>query len=53
MEPQNGEEKEQAIGKWKALHDMCSLLSISAAFEDCSEGSTYDLGKYRYLHSAL
>lgn len=40
-----GKEKDQGNATWKSLHYMCSLLAISAAFEDCGEGSGYDLGE--------
>jgi len=30
--------------RWETAHNICSLITLKLAFEDCKEGSKYDLG---------
>ena len=30
--------------RWETAHNICSLITLKLAFEDCKEGGKYDLG---------
>lgn len=29
--------------RWRTAHDMCSVMALNSAFEDCRDGDSYDL----------
>ncbi|KAJ7709826.1 hypothetical protein B0H17DRAFT_1029380 [Mycena rosella] len=39
----SGIEREILTARWQTAHDMCSLASCNAAFEDCKDGDAFDL----------
>jgi hypothetical protein len=43
-------EKEMLTARWEVAHDICSLVACNQAFEDCKEGTTYDLGIFILVH---
>ena len=43
------EEDEQTrnvlTARWKTAHDLCSIVALNSAFEDCRDDDSYDLGE--------
>ncbi|GJE87143.1 hypothetical protein PsYK624_032260 [Phanerochaete sordida] len=52
--------KRALTARWKTAHDMCSVVALNSAFDDCRDGDAYDLdavwqlvGLSRWLVSLL
>lgn len=42
---EDGAAKTVLTARWKTAHDMCSVVALNSAFEDCRDDDSYDLGE--------